>query len=709
MSKADLERTGLTEFVEGTESSQVWRQVRRVVIFLIFLAVLSRLTYLGNRAFHHDESLDAWFSLQYLDGTYKGYDPVYHGPLRFYITAGFFWIFGQSDEVARLLPALSGIVVAALPWVWRRNLGPIGTLTSVGLIVISPTMLYFSRFGREDTFFLALTFLTVLTFFAFLNNPKRWHPLAVLILLVLALAVKESVFLTVFIFGSFGMIVFAQDLILASQAGSGGMKKRKPIYEEAVREITIEEGHRRSIMIRTRVLQEFQPRKVKEEKIRRFFLVGGLLLLLMTFWWIGLDPEREDGNPTVLKLGLYGALLFVVIIVCWCSAIGSGTRLANVRIIKTLRTPQRVGWVLAGVAASILFLLLFTQFFQEFDGPGAITAPYGAIRNGLISGFEYWLGEQGTVRGDARWQYYLVLLSAYEWLAIGLAAFGMMRVLRKPDLFGQIIVWWVCASLIIHSWAGERMPWLIVHPLLPIIILAGIGLQSIWDHRKRKLSTCIVMLCVLVGSVYTCATSIYVSYVRGGEPQELFVQAGQATPEVPKWAEQLADLDRLSFANFGRHLDVSIDSDVYWPYGWYLRDFATPTYAVISADGDVPDADIIFLPHWDRSALEGSYEAYVEIPYEHRWWWVPEFDTGISGLDQFPDFLSSWGSWIWNREPWDSKSGACPASLSGSVYVKKEIYQLSNKYFQQGFLDQGEKPSYSRPCGTVSNFLTRAS
>ena len=97
-------------------SHSAWKRARHLIGLLFLLAVLSRLSYLGLRAFHHDESLDAWFSLRYLDGTYKGYDPVYHGPLRFYLTAAFFWLFGQSDSIARLLPAISGLVC------WRLGL-----------------------------------------------------------------------------------------------------------------------------------------------------------------------------------------------------------------------------------------------------------------------------------------------------------------------------------------------------------------------------------------------------------------------------------------------------------------------------------------------------------------------------------------------------------------------------------------------------------
>ncbi len=683
--------------------SLTWRRVRWIATCLFALAVISRLSYLGVRTFHHDESLDAWFSLQYLDGTYKGYDPVYHGPLRFYITSAFFWLFGQSDSIARLLPAISGIAVVALPWIWRRNLGAMGTPFTMVLLLTSPTMLYFSRFGREDSFFLALTFLTVITLVSFLDAPRRWHPIALFVLLVLGLAVKESVFLTVFIFGSFGMILLAQDFLAASLHQ---VKIGKPSYKEFKQEIQIEGVRRRTISVQSRASLPLKSGSVSEETIRRWFLLIGLVLMAATFFWIGTNPGQREDSPTLLKLGTYGALLALAVLLCGAFAFRRGIRLSQVRVWRSLQVPRIVGWVLALVVAGFLFVVIFSQFFQQFEGPGVVTAPHGAIRNGLTAGFEYWLGEQATVRGDSRWQYYLVLLFAYEWMALCFALVGVFQVVRKPNLFGQTVVWWACASLIVYSWAGERMPWLMVHVLLPIMILAGIGIQSIWNQRRRKIPTICLGSLIVFGLIYACATSVYSSYLRGGEPQELFVQAGQATPEVIEWAEQLEALDRLSFAHFDRHLEVKIDSDVYWPYGWYLRDFPTSSYAII-ADGSFPsEADVVFVPHWDRIALEDGYENFVEIPYEHRWWWVPEFDTGISGPNQIVDLLSSWGGWIWNREPWDSKSGLCPASLSGSVYIREDIYELGKEYFHQPFPRRGDKPSYQKSCSSVSNFLT---
>ena len=42
---------------------------------------------LGDRPFHHDESQDAYFSWVFWTKGDYAYNPLLHGPLRFYLTA----------------------------------------------------------------------------------------------------------------------------------------------------------------------------------------------------------------------------------------------------------------------------------------------------------------------------------------------------------------------------------------------------------------------------------------------------------------------------------------------------------------------------------------------------------------------------------------------------------------------------------------------
>ena len=49
-------------------------------------AVVVRVIGLGNRPFHHDESQDAYFSYLFRQNGDYQYNPLLHGPLRFYLT-----------------------------------------------------------------------------------------------------------------------------------------------------------------------------------------------------------------------------------------------------------------------------------------------------------------------------------------------------------------------------------------------------------------------------------------------------------------------------------------------------------------------------------------------------------------------------------------------------------------------------------------------
>src|SRR3954447_8382442 len=101
------------------------QDTRELIVWgvLFASAVLVHVIGLGNRPFHHDESQDAYFSYLFRQtGDYQ-YNPLLHGPLRFYLTALMYVLFGDSDFTARLAPALMGIVMVALPFGLRGLMG----------------------------------------------------------------------------------------------------------------------------------------------------------------------------------------------------------------------------------------------------------------------------------------------------------------------------------------------------------------------------------------------------------------------------------------------------------------------------------------------------------------------------------------------------------------------------------------------------------
>lgn len=143
---------------------------KKAWVALFVVSTLLHLVQLGSHALHHDESIHAWAAVHLLqDGTYK-YDPVYHGPVQYYAVASAYafasaigrvagFVFGipdartwdgTSDFTARLAPALAGIALSLMALLLRRRFGRRAAFAAGALAALSPNLLYYSRFCRDD-------------------------------------------------------------------------------------------------------------------------------------------------------------------------------------------------------------------------------------------------------------------------------------------------------------------------------------------------------------------------------------------------------------------------------------------------------------------------------------------------------------------------------------------------------------------------------
>src|SRR5215208_3808855 len=125
-----------------------------VVLFagIILLAIVTRFYDLGSRVMSHDESLHTYFSWLLYRGQGYQHTPMMHGPWQFHWIALSYFLFGVSDFTARIPAALFSIATVSMVWYWRRYLGKAGTLITGLLMVISPFMLFYGRYVREDVY-----------------------------------------------------------------------------------------------------------------------------------------------------------------------------------------------------------------------------------------------------------------------------------------------------------------------------------------------------------------------------------------------------------------------------------------------------------------------------------------------------------------------------------------------------------------------------
>jgi uncharacterized protein (TIGR03663 family) len=499
---------------------------------LVLVALVLRLIDLGDRPFHHDESQDAYFSYLFkTTGDYE-YQPLLHGPLRFYLTAAIYVLFGDSDFTARLAPALMGTVMVALPYGLRRQLGRMGAFAAALALAIGPSYLYYSRFAREDIYVACITLALLVVTFRFLDRPRRHHPGLAGALIALSFATKETTFITLFVGGT-------------------------------------------------------------------FFLVA--------IWW----QARRAG---------------------WRAA----------PLVRALAAVRRDDWAWGAVAFLGVYTLLFTTF---------LTNPDGAY--GLWTGLDYWLGQHGVERGREGWFFYPVVLFAHEWPVLLLAALGAAATIRRPTLFRLFLAWAFVVSLVVYSWAGEQFAWLVLHPLLPLILLAGVGVQAVWEARARTLRVLGVAACAL-GLAYTLYASWLVNVTHRADPRELLV-ATQSSEDVKVVADEV-----LALAQRRPALRVTIDSaeGATFPWAWYFRKLNVGYLDLTTVD-EPPRTDVLILTQGSQVRLAPKLTGFDGRRFRFRVWWVRDYGAQ-SPID--------WLRWFVLREPWNPTGG-----MPEWVYVRRVV------------------------------------
>ncbi len=110
---------------------------------VLLIALALRLVALGAAPLSPTEASTALPSLDASRG--DGWPTDTESPLLLMGNALLFLLLGPSDAVARLLPALAGAALVALPWLWRRHVGARGALAAAGLLALSPIALFGAR------------------------------------------------------------------------------------------------------------------------------------------------------------------------------------------------------------------------------------------------------------------------------------------------------------------------------------------------------------------------------------------------------------------------------------------------------------------------------------------------------------------------------------------------------------------------------------
>ena len=167
---------------------------------IVVLAAVLRFWQLGLRTFSSDEGLYALIARQFANGGGYQHVPELHGPMQILATAGVFKAFGDSDLTARAMPAFFGVLLAALPFLFRSHIGRPGAIAAALLLAISPSMVYYSRFAGPEMYLAFFTLATAMIIWRYLAEPSRAWLYLLAATLALAVVTTEMALLIVPIF-----------------------------------------------------------------------------------------------------------------------------------------------------------------------------------------------------------------------------------------------------------------------------------------------------------------------------------------------------------------------------------------------------------------------------------------------------------------------------------------------------------------------------
>ncbi|MDH7510556.1 MAG: TIGR03663 family protein [Methanolinea sp.] len=450
------------------------------MVFII--ALLLRLLFLDFKLLHHDEAIHAWFSYELLTkGTYI-YDPMYHGPLLYYITAGMFFLLGGSDTVARLLPAFFGAAVVPLVYAIHR-LGYLDmrqALVAALFIAISPDLVYFSRFLRHDIFQLFFSVLLLVALLAYLERGKTGYA------------------------------------VLAGLAAGGGMclKEDMPLFLVVIIVFGIFVLWRRDVAF------------------PRTWIRDGFVAILVSIGVMALFYSSFGVHPEILETGVIKAYTH------WAAMHGQ-CRICGPWFFYI------VLFLLYEVPIFILALFAIVQFTDRHNPfPGLVAC----VKNHINDWKMHRLGnERSREEFHAR-------MTGLFWKRSNDACKGRQlqtenhqRIFNtKKELFFLFCITWFVASVAAYAYIGEKVPWLIIHQLLPAILVS----TYLMSEKKAVFA--------LAGCAFLILMTLHVSFTPGNI-NEPIVQVQNS--------EDLRTVMKLIDASDS----VVIASENYWPLPWYYR------------------------------------------------------------------------------------------------------------------------------------------
>jgi len=542
---------------QAVKPSQLTVEVALYFVIAV-MALCLRLYKLDGRPMQAGEAAQALAAWRFVQGLLQGSGVGQLSPLLFTTNMLLFALFGATDFLARLLPALSGVLLVIGPYFLRQRLGRMGALAASFVLALSPSTLFFSRYLGGEIIVATCALAITWGLFSYLDQRQPKHLYLVAAALGLALSAGVGTYTFVFV-----VVTFVLVLALVSRlTGPGEYWQR---ISEACRAVR-----------RTNSL-----------------LRDGAVLLVLIFVLV----------CTGLLLHLSGLQDGIDLFPAWLSAfkpqVGGHPWYYHLQLLLVYEP-----LVLVFGLAAVVYLLRRHDLFSDFliywsavalliyfavggRGPGdvlLIVLPLALLAGAFI----------GRLLDE--------LVAQASWVREGLFV----------ALACPIVVY---LSLELGGYASRGGRDYLLLALVGFFILIGLLVLYWISFGPEPTLRAGGLLLLLILTILTVGTSCYLNYRRGSDPREIL----SASPTSQSLFDLLETLERVSSKETGdpRTIAVTIHQGAGPALAWYLRDFDNVQF--VAQLGPSVDTPVVIAPAEEQEPALGANYSGQDFMLTSSW------------------------------------------------------------------------------------------
>ncbi len=283
------------------------------------------------------------------------------------------------------------------------------------------------------------------------------------------------------------------------------------------------------------------------------------------------------------------------------------------------------------IAVLVIFSLYYTGKWFDLYG----------MKAAFLKAVSHWYQMHSIQRMGGPLYFYIPIIALYELPVLVFGIAGIFHYYRKNDILMIFLGYWAMANLIVYSYIQEKVPWLVLNPLLPLVLIAGAYIgevlsgKIIYDPKIRAAA----VIFLVVSSSFFVYSSVFLNYYGYTNTAGPLIQAAQPPQRFSEFLGKISETSR-QYRNQSTEVEVA-DEGIETQFLWYLRHYPNVKWKVNIDYADlnaplivVKDSDEIHEPDIVQERLGSDYKRLDSAKMSWYWFKFEDIPHYLS-----PDYL----------------------------------------------------------------------